>query len=398
VPEDFRVEEVSGLRAGGGGAYGLYLLEKRGLTTFEAIGRLARHLGRPPSAVSAGGLKDKHAVTLQHVTIEGRPAGRVSMKGLRLTPVGRCTRPMSGDHLEGNRFAIVLRDLSPGDVDLVRGRAGAVGRGLPNYFDEQRFGSLRGGEFIARKLVDGDHEGALRMHLAAPTRADQPRDRKRRRRMDELWGDWQAAFEYLPRGNDRSVVSFLRDHPDSYARAFSLIEGRLAQLYLFAYQSYLWNETLAGYLRRWVPSDRLFEVTYAPGRLVFADPPGEDLLAELRGLDVALPHPKAEYPDGVLADSLREVLAAERIRLEDLRVRRVRGLRFRGGRRAALVTPDGLELEGDQPDDRYPGKRKLRVRFGMPPGSYATLVIKVLGRDLLPGSRRSRRGGRRSVK
>jgi tRNA pseudouridine13 synthase len=392
-PEDFRVEEISALEATGGGPYGLYLLEKRGLTTFEAIGSLARHLGRPPSAISAGGLKDKHAVTVQHVTVKGKPAGRLKLRGLRLTPVGRCDRPMTGSLLGGNRFDIVLREVAPKQVELLRARSAHAAGGLPNYFDEQRFGSLRDGEFIARKLIDGDHQAALRMHLAAPSRLDQPKERKRRKRMEELWGEWDRAFRELPRGNERSVVSFLRDHPASFARAFELIEGRLAQLYLFAYQSFLWNETLTRYLCRSVPAARLFEVSYAPGKLVFCEGPQEELLEGLSGVKLALPHPKAEYPEG-LKESLSEVLRAEGIALGDLRVRGMRRLRFRAGERPALLRPAELQMAPDRADDLYPGKRKVRLRFSLPPGSYATLVVKFLARDLLPGSRRSRRGAK----
>ena len=163
-PEDFFVEELAEIRPGPQGPFGLYMLEKRALSTFEAINELARKIGRPPSAISAGGLKDKYALTRQHVTIFGKPVGRLKMRGLRLDPLGRVEKPMTGAELTGNRFAIVLRDLPSGAGKTIAERAELAARqGLPNYFDEQRFGSLRAGEgFIAPALMCLDeNDGSL---------------------------------------------------------------------------------------------------------------------------------------------------------------------------------------------------------------------------------------------
>jgi len=400
VPEDFQVFELAEIASGPRGPQGLYELEKRGLSTFEAIRELARHLKRSPRTISAGGLKDKHAVTRQLITISGKPVKPLRMKGLKLTPRGRTETAITGAHLRGNRFRIVLRELPAEMLEtlLARARLAAEG-GLPNYFDEQRFGSLRGGEgFIARKLIDGDFETGLRLHLAAPSRLDSSGQRARRKRLAELWGKWDEAFAVLPRGNERSVVNYLRDHPLGFKRAFELIERRLAQLYLFAYQSYIWNEILAGVLRRRSPADKTFDVRYAPGRLLFCAGPTRESLGSLAGVGIPLPSKKAEYPDGDVADAAAEALSSEGLTLEQFRLRGMKRLRFRAGERVPLVRPAGLKCSAPQPDEIYEGRHKLRLEFEMPPGAYATIVLKYVGRELLPGSRASRasRGRHRS--
>jgi tRNA pseudouridine13 synthase len=398
VPEDFQVTEVASPTSGRKGPYGLYELEKRGLSTFEAIGALARHLRRPAKVISAGGLKDKHALTRQFLTISGKPVMRLQLKGLKLTPRGRTDRPMTGAMLEGNRFRITLRELRSEDTELVSERARrAAEMGLPNYFDEQRFGSLRGGEgFIARKLIDGDFEGALRLHLAAPSRLDSSRQRAQRKRMAELWGDWQRAFAALPRSNERSVVNYLRDHPDKFKRAFELIEPRLAQLYLFAYQSYFWNETLAAILRADLQEADLFEIRYVAGRLAFPDRDPEGRIKDLAGLEIPLPSRKADYGEGPVASAAHAALESAGLTLDGFRLRGMKKLRFRAGERAAWVFPQELNVSAAKPDDMYEGKCKLRLDFRLPPGSYATLLLKYVGRELLPGSRASRQAGSRN--
>ena len=56
-------------------------------------------------------------------------------------------------------------------------------KGVPNYFDDQRFGSVagEGGEFIARLLVQGRFEDALRLALAAPYEYDRAAQKKEKR-------------------------------------------------------------------------------------------------------------------------------------------------------------------------------------------------------------------------
>lgn len=389
-PEDFRVEELAAVRPQSRGPFGLYRLEKRGLSTFEAIAELARRLGRPPAAISAGGLKDKYALTSQHVTIFGKPAPPLRARGLRLDPLGRAEAPMTGKLLTGNRFAIVLRDLAPGSGAAVRERAAlAAAGGLPNYFDEQRFGSLRAGEgFIARRLMDADAQGALRLHLAAPSRLDAPVQRARRRAAAELWGDWDALFARLPRGPDRDAVALLRQRPGDFAGAFARLDRRLVRLYLFAYQSYLWNEILKRLLESAaeVSGGRLLAVRYAAGELLFPERAAPELPGEL-----PLPCAAADYGGGPAAAAAAAVLAAEGLEARSFRLPGMKGLRFRGGRRAALVRPAGLRAGPEAPDELYPGRRKLRLDFELPPGSYATLVVKFAARDMLPGSRASRR-------
>lgn len=400
-PEDFVVEELSAVEPRAQGQFGLYRLTKRGLSTFEAIEELSRRLNRPPSAISAGGLKDKHAVTRQFLTIFGKPVGRLSFGGLRLDPLGRTDKPMRGDLLAGNRFGIVLRDLpDAAAAEAVRRRAEFAARaGLPNYFDEQRFGSLRSGEgFIAAKLMAGDFEGALRLHLATPSRLDSPRERERRTKLDGLWGQWNEAFAALPRGNDRSVVGFLREHPEDFAAAFELIDRRLAQLYLFAFQSYLWNEILARMVSRRLPESGLFFVKYAAGELVFFDSVDDAVLAELRSLVIPLPARKAEFAPGPLAAIATEALSAAGVALEDLRLKGMKHLTFRGGERPALVVPGEMKVGPDEPDELYAGRRKLKLEFALPPGSYATLLVKYVGREMLSGSRAARRGRNRGKK
>ncbi len=69
MPEDFRVEELPDVTPGERGPYTFYRLTKRSLGTLEAIEAICRRWNLAGSQVRYGGLKDRHALTIQYLTI-----------------------------------------------------------------------------------------------------------------------------------------------------------------------------------------------------------------------------------------------------------------------------------------------------------------------------------------
>ncbi len=67
--DDFRVDEIPAYQPAGEGEHVLAAIEKRELTTFEAIDRLAAALGVDPAGVGSAGMKDRHAVTRQQLSL-----------------------------------------------------------------------------------------------------------------------------------------------------------------------------------------------------------------------------------------------------------------------------------------------------------------------------------------
>jgi tRNA pseudouridine13 synthase len=161
-PEDFRVEELPLVEGGDFGRFGFYRLTKRGIGTLEAIEAIRRRWNLSGRQISYGGLKDRHAVTIQYLTILDGPDRGLKEGSLDLEPVGRLTHPYGPNQFRGNRFTVVLRDLSPEKARTAEQALEELPRdGLPNYFDDQRFGSVGyDGDFIGRAWLVGDHEKA----------------------------------------------------------------------------------------------------------------------------------------------------------------------------------------------------------------------------------------------
>src|SRR5947209_2363129 len=148
--EDFQVEEQIALRPAPG-PFALYRLTKRSLGTLEAIDAIGRRWKVPREQIAFAGLKDKHALTTQYLTIQGGPQRGLSQANLELDYLGQTKRPIHASDIAANRFVVAVRDLSFAELDAARAALHAIRRdGLPNYFDDQRFGSLgKSGQFIA---------------------------------------------------------------------------------------------------------------------------------------------------------------------------------------------------------------------------------------------------------
>jgi len=178
-PEDFHVDEVLGFAADGDGPHALLTVEKRGANTRWVAGELARLAGVQPRDVGYAGLKDRHAVTLQHFTvpIEGRPEpewSALTTDGFRVLAAVRHRRKLKIGALKGNRFRITLRELTRPVVELSPKLEAIRKLGVPNYFGPQRFG--RGGANVQQAtamLVEGRriHDRRLRSLLLSSARS-----------------------------------------------------------------------------------------------------------------------------------------------------------------------------------------------------------------------------------
>src|SRR5437016_2285886 len=135
-PDDFHVEEVTDAAPVGRGAFALYRMEKRGWSTPDALAALRRRWRVEPRRLSYGGLKDRHAWTVQYLTIFHGPRRGLHHHDVTVTYLGQTEAPYTSQSIRANRFRLTLRDLTPEAAARAAGRlAGVASDGVPNYFD-----------------------------------------------------------------------------------------------------------------------------------------------------------------------------------------------------------------------------------------------------------------------
>ena len=375
-PDDFRVEELTDFApAGGEEPFALYRLTKTGWTTPDALGQLQKRLKLRPGQIGFGGLKDRHAVTTQHVTIEGGSPRNLPGDRISLDYLGQVARHFESSDIRANRFAVRVRHLTSRQAHTVEARAAEVGAaGVPNYFDDQRFGSVGAdGRFVGRELVLGNFEEAVRLALAAPSEYDNAEAKATKATLRGHWGDWAACKAKLPRGHARSLVDYLVGHPADFKGVVARLRPELGGLYLAAYQSHLWNRTLDGWLRARLPPEDVAEFRLKLGAFAVPRRLPPELFTEWHAL--ALPLPSARLKES--SPELDAVLAAEGLTLGELRVKGLQKPFFAKQDRAASVAPAGMTV-AVRPDELNARRVLAELNFELGRGAYATMVLKWL--------------------
>jgi len=421
--------------------FAIYELAKTGLATPEATARFARALGTRAGMIQYAGLKDKHAQTTQLVAapmtaLRGRAPSHVTEEPRRGQPpkadphastshwearlLGFATHELDARSIVGNRFEIIVRALDRASAKEMDRRANmlAVGQDairIVNYFGAQRFGSARHGQgFVARRLIEGDFEGAMRLAIATPARKDVGKARVLTRTLAQRWGEWPELAKTLPQIPERRAIEALAKGK-SFKDAFTLLPYFTQAMYVEAYQSHLWNDAARRIAIAIAPSQRdrstaddefgvmefpraaLTEMSAAETSANEADQAtdnamdratdqtqageGEDTPAwSACIMPVLAKGSELAEPWGTFAS---EALAAEGITLEQLTIPGLRRPFFGEANRPLFVDATDFALGAWEPDEEASENSskglKRHVAFDLPRGAYATVVLRALG-------------------
>jgi tRNA pseudouridine13 synthase len=377
-PDDFRVEEIAEPSLGAG-PFALYRLSKTSLGTPEAIHAICRAWRLTRDAVAVGGLKDRHAATGQFLSIENGPQRSLNQTNLTLEYLGQAVRRFESTDILANHFEIAVRDLRVAEAErLVAALPHVAETGVPNYFDDQRFGSVGvSGDFVARAWCLGDYERALWLALAESNAHDRAAVREEKTALRSDWGNWALCRQSVVRPTVRSAMERLSRQPRDFRGAFIRIPQHERRLYLEAFQSFLWNRVLAEWIRGLFVAGELFDVEIARTKVPFYRvSPAPDIRQRLRQ---SLPFPSARerLQLGPLTDLYERVAGEFGLECRQLRVKYPRDSFFSRGARAAIFVPRGLSATVDE-DEENRDRRKVLLRFDLPPGCYATILIKRL--------------------
>jgi tRNA pseudouridine13 synthase len=311
-PEDFEVHEVPAYLPSGKGEHLFLHVQKRGLSTPELARRIARALELDAREVSWAGLKDRHAVTTQWLSVpavKSEPKlSQFSDPAATVLEAKRHDNKLRNGHLRGNRFALTIRDAKNPQAAEAVFEALKV-RGVANYFGEQRFG------------VAGDNAEQGRLILKGER---------------------------------------LAKKPDRFER----------KLFLSAFQSMLFNRALdarldAGTLAKALKGDVL-KKTDTGGLFVCEEPEVDQARVDRAELSAAGPifGPKMTAAKYEVHEAELKLLADAGVTMDDFRRGRDETEGTRRLYRIMLGEPT-LSVEGST----------VKLAFTLPRGSYATVVL-----------------------
>jgi tRNA pseudouridine13 synthase len=313
------VDEVPAYLPSGSGEHLYVRVRKRGMTTRDAALALSRTAGVPERDIGYAGMKDKHGVTSQWLSLPGNaraPDTWTLPPELTLLESSRHGNKLRTGHLRGNRFRIGLTGTVPGAAENARAILARLGeRGHANYFGAQRFG----------------REG---------------------RNLPDALG-WLSGEQRLPRGRERFLVKL-------YA---SVVQAEVFNRYTTKRLELGVDRLLAGEVVRLAGAGASFVVT---------DPALEQPRLDARDLCLTGPMPGPKMRAAAAATLELETAVLAELGLADVALKEL-GRHAPGTRRDLLVPLEEARVSED-------GDR-LVLEFGLPAGSYATGVVRELTRS-----------------
>jgi tRNA pseudouridine13 synthase len=377
-PGDFRVTEELDWDPAPGGEYYVHVLRKEKLDTPGALALVAREAGVERADIAFAGLKDRQGRTEQWITIRGKRFDYHG-EGLDVRFKGRTARPLTSKMSTGNRFEITVRDLGAGDVARVARRLPVIARcGFPNYFDDQRFGCLRHGQgFAQRNVLRGEWETALHRLLARPSRVAISGDVKLKQSLSTHWGDWQRCASIARGPLYGRVFQHLLREPADFRGALALLPTRMKLIHAYAWQSFVWNRATRHLLEELLPRDQQTTITTAAGTLCSWKGLERSTGQLLDRLATPLFAPGAPLGAPRFAAAVRRVLAEEGVDPTGAG-EPIPGMELRTEPRTLRVLPRDLRCGEPMPDRHNRGRLAIELSFGLPRGSYATLLVKCL--------------------
>ncbi|HZD43595.1 MAG TPA: tRNA pseudouridine(13) synthase TruD, partial [Methanomicrobiales archaeon] len=197
------------------------------------------------------GTKDKRAITTQFISIyngEREQVERLHIKDLSLEVIGRSPVAISLGMLEGNRFAITIRECERDSLsERVDSVAETVSHGIPNYVGLQRFGVIRPiTHRVGELILNGDYEGAALAYIGEAF-PHEPSDIREARNAFSRTLDIKAALKQYPThlSYERSMLHHLDSHPGDYGGALQVLPPKLLSMFVSAFQSVLFNHALS---------------------------------------------------------------------------------------------------------------------------------------------------------
>jgi tRNA pseudouridine13 synthase len=134
-------------------------VRKKDMTTWEMLDAISNHVGVRRRDMGYAGLKDKHAMTMQYVSIMAIHEEKLKAfthDKIKILSTVRHNNKIRVGHLRGNGFNIRLKKVLGVQKDKLDSVLKWIkANGVPNYFGNQRFGTDGNNWVDGKKLLEG---------------------------------------------------------------------------------------------------------------------------------------------------------------------------------------------------------------------------------------------------
>ena len=335
TPRDFVVEELPLYDFSGEGEHLILFIRKKGLSTLELVSLIAKHLGIKNKEIGYAGLKDKHAMTKQYISILKKYEDKMdefSHDNVKILSKAYHNNKIRTGHLKGNRFFIKLKKVNPTSAQKIDEALKNIAKdGMPNFYGYQRFGRDGDNHIDGEKIAKGEKKERNPKIKKLLINAYQSH-------LFNLWLSRRLEINTLISKFDASDLEALLNIPleelkkmKAQKHPFKLIDGDIMEHYphgrLFDFDGQ--DDDL----------NRFYDRAISPTGLLCGKK--VKLSSNVAGVI------EKDYDDEINAD---------------------------GARRYAWVFPEGIEGRFKQEEAQY------ELNFTLPKGSYATVLVEELAK------------------
>ncbi len=382
--------------------YTRFNLIKVNKDTFEALRQISNALKIPYKMINYSGLKDKHSISVQKISVKGDYIDilkKLNLKDIFIRNISPAKKPVKlGSHW-GNNFTVLIRNVEKSENLKIRleKHFSLLSRfGFPNYFGLQRFGSYRpNSHIVGRYILEGNFKKAFE-EFVSTTYTTESNESKIARREFRNTRDFEKAYENFPKNltYEKNMLYYLIENPKDYRGSINTLHSDLKKLLISSFQSYLFNKMLSLRVEKGLPlfkpikgdvicllddyNGNLTYVKYKYGGLY------DKFLRKALNLNRAViimpiigtTTDLESFP--LLKTLFEEIIRKEKIDRNILYNTLNTELEMKGSIRALTAKPTALKLLEITDDDLNPRKTKIKFEFSLQKGNYATMLIREL--------------------
>lgn len=391
-PQDFKVDEIP--KTFQKKEKSKFLIAKIKAVNWEnnlLIRELANRLHISRQRIGFAGTKDKRAETSQYISlykIKKENLEQVHISDVEISDMFYSSKPIRIGELIGNKFCINIRDISnkssKENIEQISGKIKDAG-GFPNFFGVQRFGITRPvTHLVGKHLVNDNTSEAVLTYLGKPFNEENKEIYNARKYFDET-KDYSWALKNYPdsMNYEKAILNAMVKDPEDFIAGLKQLPKRLLTMFIYAYQSYLFNKMLSERIKKNIPLNKAVEgdlvLPFRKGNLdektvkvnsFNIDKVNSQIAKKKAYVSGLLVGFESEFADGEMGEIEHKIIEKEKLDPRDFIIPDIPFISSSGIRRPLLASVDDLAYNLNLDENA------LNLSFSLKKGSYATCLLR----------------------
>ena len=397
ISEDFIVNEISDFpNEKKNGNFTIAKVTSINWETNTLIRELSNRLHISRQRISFAGTKDKRAKTTQLMSFQDvafEKLSKVKIKDVAIDNIYRSNKNVRLGMLIGNDFAVKIRGIARSkkkkDIEQIYSFI-LKSKGFPNFYGIQRFGIVRPNTHIVGKfIVKDDFEKAVMSYIANPMDSEDEEINSLRAELQDTY-DFSSALKNYPNvlNFERAILNQLVVNTKDFVEALKVLPKNLLTMFVYAYQSYLFNKILSERIRRNLPiNNAIIGDIVLPIRKDVVD--NKEIFVNDNNIEKANKQIKngkavvsgllygydSVFSQGEMGEIEHKIIEKEKIDHRDFIIPDIPFISSSGSRRSLIASVKDFNYRFLN-DDLNKGKKAALLKFKLNKGSYATSLLR----------------------